>query len=146
MRAFLSVIVLVVSGYGAGLAMSPPSPAAVTYIPSADVAAAFAKGAVLLNQGRYQVHASRREAPGQAEVHMKDTDIIYMLEGTTTFVTGGTVVSGAETTADEVRGPAIMGGDTRTLGKGDVVVVPAGTPHWFKDVAGPVLYYVVKVQ
>ena len=144
MRAFISVIVLVVCGYAAGLAL--PSGAAVTYIPSTDVADAFAKGAVLLNQGRYQVHASRRETPGQAEVHLKDTDIIYMLEGTTTFVTGGAVVSGAATMADEIRGAAIQGGDTRTLRKGDVVVVPAGTPHWFKDVAGPVLYYVVKVQ
>ena len=92
------------------------------------------------------VHASRRDADGQAEVHEKDADIIYMLEGTTTFVTGGTVVGGKTTAPDEIRGTSVRGGETRTLSKGDVIVVPKGTPHWFKDVSGPVLYYVVKVR
>jgi uncharacterized cupin superfamily protein len=118
----------------------------VTFIPAAQVASAFTKGAVLVNHGTYQVHASRREAPGQVEVHVKDTDIIYMLEGATTFVTGGRIVGGMTTAPDEIRGASVDGGETRTLVKGDVVIVPAGTPHWFKDVSGPVLYYVVKVQ
>jgi mannose-6-phosphate isomerase-like protein (cupin superfamily) len=120
--------------------------ARVNYIPAAEVKAGFETGAVLLNNGHYQVHASRREEPGQVEVHVKDTDVIYMLEGTTTFVTGGTIVNGATTAADEIRGSDVQGGETRTLTKGDVIVVPNGTPHWFKEVKGPVLYYVVKVQ
>jgi mannose-6-phosphate isomerase-like protein (cupin superfamily) len=118
----------------------------VTYIPGNDVRAAFAKGAVLLKKGTYQVHASRRDAAGQVEVHEKDTDIIYVLEGTTTFVTGGTMVGGKTTEPDEIRGTDVTGGETRTLTKGDVIVVPNGTPHWFKEVSGPVLYYVVKVR
>jgi mannose-6-phosphate isomerase-like protein (cupin superfamily) len=118
----------------------------IIYIPGDDVRAAFAKGAVLLKNSSYQVHASRREAPGQVEVHEKDTDIIYMLEGTTTFVTGGTMVGGKTTEPDEIRGTNVTGGETRTLSRGDVIVVPNGTPHWFKDVSGPVLYYVVKVR
>ena len=92
------------------------------------------------------VHASRREAAGQAEVHTRDTDIIYVLEGATTFVTGGTVVEGKTTAPDEIRGTAIKDGASRRLGKGDVIIVPNGTPHWFKEVEGPVLYYVVKVR
>ena len=59
--------------------------------------------------------------------------------------TGGTVVDGATTAMDEIRGAAISGGETRQLTKGDVVVVPNGVPHWFKQVNGPLLYYVVKV-
>jgi mannose-6-phosphate isomerase-like protein (cupin superfamily) len=118
----------------------------VTYIPDNDVRAAFAKGAVLLKNGSYQVHASRRDGAGQVEVHAKDTDIIYMLDGKTTFVTGGTIVNGKTTEPDEVRGTDVTGGTTRTLAKGDVIVVPNGTPHWFKEVSGPVLYYVVKVR
>src|SRR4051794_17001324 len=118
----------------------------VTYIPGNDVRAAFAKGAVLLKSSSYQIHASRREAAGQVEVHDKDTDIIYVLEGTTTFVTGGTMVGGKTTEPDEVRGTDVTGGITRTLTKGDVIVVPSGTPHWFKEVSGPFLYYVVKVR
>jgi uncharacterized protein GlcG (DUF336 family) len=119
---------------------------AVTYIPADNVRSAFAKGAVLLKNDTYQIHASRREGAGQVEVHTKDTDIIYVLEGTTTFVTGGTVVGGKVTEPDEIRGSNVTGGDTRTLTKGDVIVVPNGTPHWFKEVSGPVLYYVIKVR
>jgi mannose-6-phosphate isomerase-like protein (cupin superfamily) len=118
----------------------------VTYFPADQVRAAFAKGAVLLNNGAYQVHASRRDAVGQVEVHVKDTDIIYVLEGTTTFVTGGTMIGGKTTEPDEIRGTDVTGGQTRTLTKGDVIVVPNGTPHWFKEVSGPVIYYVVKVR
>ena len=119
----------------------------VTYFPADKVSAAFAQGAVLFDAGtNYMVHASRRDAAGQAEVHVKDTDIIYVLDGTTTFVTGGTVIDGKTTAPDEIRGSAVKDGETRRLGKGDVIIVPNGTPHWFKDVPGPVLYYVVKVR
>ena len=145
MRSFIAVTIAVVAAVGLGLAM-PRASSNVTYIPADEVKAAFAKGAVLLNNGSYQVHASRREEPGQVEVHVKDTDVIYMLEGTTTFVTGGTMVGGKTTAPDEIRGSNVQGGETRTLTKGDVIVVPNGTPHWFKEVSGPVLYYVVKVQ
>ena len=62
------------------------------------------------------------------------------------YVTGGTVVDGKTTAPDEIRGPRIDGGESRRLGKGDVIIVPNGTPHWFKEVQGPVLYYVVKVR
>jgi len=91
-----------------------------------------------VNNGTYQVHASRDQEPGQVEVHVKDVDIIYMLEGTTTFVTGGTMVGGKTTAPDEIRGRYVNGGETRTLTKGDVIV-PKGTPHWFKEVSGSVL-------
>jgi glc operon protein GlcG len=117
----------------------------VTYIPAPDVSAAFAKGAPLVETGRYKIHASRREAPGQAEVHQRDTDIIYVLEGTATIVTGGEVLEGRTTAPEEIRGSGIRGGETRALVKGDVMVVPGGTPHWFKGVDGVFVYYVVKV-
>lgn len=118
----------------------------VTYIPAARVDAGFAKGAVLADHGTYQVHASRRDTPGEVEVHAKDTDIIYVLEGTATFVTGGTVENGRDTAPGEIRAAAVTGGERRTLAKGDVIIVPRGTPHWFQEVPGPVLYYVVKVR
>jgi len=56
------------------------------------------------------------------------------------------VVEGKNTAADEVRGSSINGGNTRKIAKGDVIVVPAGTPHQFKEVSSPFLYYVVKVR
>lgn len=117
----------------------------VTYLKGDKVADAFKKGMPLFENGKYKIHASHRDGAGMAEVHSKDTDIIYVLEGTATFVTGGTVVEGKDIAQDEVRGSSIRNGETRRLGKGDVVVVPNGTPHWFKEASSPFNYYVVKV-
>jgi mannose-6-phosphate isomerase-like protein (cupin superfamily) len=118
---------------------------ATTYLPAAEVTAAFAKGRPLVEVDGYKIHASRRETAGQAEVHARDTDVIYVLEGGATIVTGGTVVEPRTVAEDEVRGRLIDGGATRELARGDVFVIPNGVPHWFKTVQAPLLYYVVKV-
>ena len=80
------------------------------------------------------------------EIHLKDTDVIYMLEGRTTLVTGGSIVDGTPTEPDEIRGSRVDGGEARSLAKGDVIIVPARTPHWFVETTKPFLYYVVKVR
>lgn len=121
----------------------------VKFIDAKAVSDGFAKGSVLedgSNGENYMVHASRREKPGMSEVHELDTDIIYVLDGTATFVTGGKSVDSKMVAANEFRGSMIDGGETRQLSKGDVVIVPKGTPHWFKQVDGAFLYYVVKVR
>lgn len=120
----------------------------VSYFTHAQVQHAFANGGVLVDgRGRdYAVNASRRDRAGEAEVHVLDTDLIYVQEGTATFVTGGTVVNPKVTETNEIRGDAIEGGETRRISKGDVITIPNGTPHWFKDVRGPFTYYVVKVK
>jgi uncharacterized protein GlcG (DUF336 family)/mannose-6-phosphate isomerase-like protein (cupin superfamily) len=120
----------------------------VSYFPHQEVAQAFQKGSVLIDgQGRnYMVHASRREKAGQAEVHVLDTDVIYVQDGSATLVTGGTVVGGRTVEANEIRGDSIAGGASRRIGRGDVITVPNGTPHWFEEVRGPLTYYVVKVR
>jgi quercetin dioxygenase-like cupin family protein len=130
--------------FALGLAV-PAAGQPVTHVPADRTSAAFAKGQPLIETGSYKVHASRREAPGQAEVHDADTDVIYVLEGTATIVTGGQAVGARETAAGERRGTAIDGGTARRLAKGDVLVVPNGVPHQFTAVQGPFLYYVVKV-
>lgn len=124
-------------------------PAPVEYFEKSKVDAAFAQGAVLLDSsaGRnYMVHASRREKAGQAEVHTRDADVIYVLQGTAKFVTGGEVADGKNTAPDEIRGASIHHGETRQIAKGDVIVVPRGVPHQFMEVTNPFLYYVVKVR
>ena len=122
----------------------------VVYLDRAKVAAAFSKGAVLFDgnggERNYMVHASHRDQPGMAEIHTQDTDIIYVLEGTTTFVTGGTAVDPKNIAPYEIRGVSISGGETRRLQKGDVIIVPNGVPHWFKEIPGPFNYFVVKVR
>jgi glc operon protein GlcG len=130
----------------AAAAVSHP-PAGVTFFDGSQVRSAFDRGSVLFNQGEsYMVHASRREAPGMAEIHTRDADIIYVLDGSATLVTGGTAVNAKPIEPGELRGSEIAGGETRELHKGDVIIVPAGVPHWFKEVTNPFLYYVVKAR
>jgi uncharacterized protein GlcG (DUF336 family) len=123
---------------------SASATATTTYFDCDTVAAAFAKGQPLLEVPGYKVHASRRDAPGVAEVHLWETDVIYVLDGEATFVTGGTVVEPQATEPGQIRGTVIGGGTERHLARGDVIVVPANEPHWFKEVSAPFLYFVVK--
>jgi glc operon protein GlcG len=135
---------LVLVGHASSHAAASAGATDVTFVSAAKVAAAFEKGTPLVETTAYKVHASRREGPGMAEVHVRDTDIIYVLQGTATLITGGDVVDRQTVATDEIRGSAIRGGEPQTLVKGDVFIVPNGVPHLFKDVSAPFLYYVVK--
>lgn len=130
-------------------ALSNQRTSTVIFFDAETVKAAFQKGAVIedgSNGENYMVHASRRDKSGMSEVHELDTDIIYVVDGTATFVTGGKSLDTKQTAPNEFRGSMIEGGETRNLKKGDVVIVPKNTPHWFKQVSGTFLYYVVKVR
>jgi glc operon protein GlcG len=129
-----------------GMTGGPASDGEVRFIGHDQVEAGFTKGMPLIEVGDYKIHASRREGPGMAEIHTRDTDIAYVIHGSATLVTGGTAVGVKEIAPEELRGTAIQGGETRQLNVGDVVVIPNGVPHWFKDVKAPFLYYVVKVR
>lgn len=126
----------------------PTKASPVLFFDETQVSASFSKGAILLDGANrnYMVHTSRRDQPGLAEIHTLDTDIIYVMEGTATFVTGGTAVQAKEIAPNEIRGARIDGGETRQLSKGDVIIVPNNTPHWFKEVGGAFLYYTIKVR
>jgi glc operon protein GlcG len=128
-------------------ALAASNKASVSYFEKEKVAAAFTKGAVLFDgSNKYMVHASHRDQAGVVEVHEQDADIIYVLDGSATLVTGGEVVNGKPIAPGEIRGTDVKGGETRQITKGDVIIVPAGTPHWFKEVPGPLNYYVVKAR
>jgi glc operon protein GlcG len=126
----------------------PSSTPPVLFFDAKQVSASFSTGAVLLdgNDRNYMVHTSRRDKPGLAEIHALDTDIIYVMEGTATFVTGGTAVDAKEIAPNEIRGSRIEGGVTRQLSKGQVIIVPNNTAHWFKEVNSEFLYYTIKVR
>ena len=109
------------------------------------VAAALRSGGTLVAAPDLTVMGSHRDKPGQVEVHDKETDVLYIVEGDADFVTGGTVVGLARTRPGQSSGSAISGGEIHHLTKGDVIVIPAGVPHWFKEVHPSVTYYVVKV-
>lgn len=109
------------------------------------VAARFQSGGLLLTTPQYKIDAGRRERPGEVEFHTYETDIMYVLDGTATVVTGGEMVERRQVGPGEYRAPSVRGGTAHHLARGDVLAIPAGVPHWFKAVPGPFLYYVVKV-
>ena len=115
--------------------------AKATYVEAGKVA----PGATLATSPGYTVQMLRRTEPGQVEVHTRETDIFYIVDGEATFVTGGTMVGAKETQPDQLRGASIEGGETYHLKKGDSMVVPSGVPHWFQAIAQPVSYFTVKV-
>ncbi len=119
--------------------------ATVRFVSASEMAQGFVTGAVVTETSLYEVHASHRDAPGVAEVHTRDTDVIYVVEGHATFVTGGRAVDAKTTAPGELRGARIDGGESHRLAKGDVVIVPNGVPHWFTEVTTPFDYFVVKV-
>jgi mannose-6-phosphate isomerase-like protein (cupin superfamily) len=129
-----------------GVAGAQDADSRVTVISHDEVSAAFARGKPLIEVDDYKIHASRRDSSGLAEIHTRDTDILYVLDGSATLITGGRVVGGKSIGTEELRGSAIQGGETRQLSAGDVVVIPNGVPHWFREVTAPFLYYVVKVR
>jgi mannose-6-phosphate isomerase-like protein (cupin superfamily) len=121
----------------------------VIHLDPAKVTAALAKsGSVvippdLLNSGvRGLVH---RQTAGQAQVHDTETDVLYVLDGAATVVTGGKMVGGKMSRPGQWSGSDITGGQTYHIAKGDVFVVPAGVPHWFKEIPKSISYFEVKV-
>ena len=115
------------------------------HVDPAKVAAALTKGGPLVTRSDLLVQGSHREAAGQVEVHDKETDVLYVVDGEATFVFGGTMVGGKVSRPEQWLGTDITGGETHHIGKGDVFVIPAGVPHWFKEVPKSVSYFVVKV-
>ena len=102
---------------------------------------------VLADPGTHLVQLSYREASGEAEVHERVTDVFLIQSGKATLVTGGKVVGGKTTAPGEIRGASITGGQSKPLGPGDVVNIPAGTPHQvLMEGAKPFAYLVVKVR
>ena len=97
--------------------------------------------------GNHIVSLSHRDKDGKVEVHKTVTDVMVIQSGEADLVTGGEAVGLASTGPDEFLGTSIKGGTKRHLSAGDVVRVPAGTPHQFFLAPGKqITYSVVKVK
>ena len=122
-------------------------PTAVTYVPHDKVTATMTKGgAIIEDKGGLRVLAQCR-GTGEVEVHLKTNHVFIIVEGEATFITGGTLVGSKQTAPDEVRAASVQGGQTHHLTKGDVITIPANTPHWFKEIpTGTIAYYAVNIQ
>ena len=114
--------------------------AKATYVEAAKVAA----GGTFTTTPDYAVQMLKRTAAGQVEVHTKETDVFYVVDGEATIVTGGTMIGAKETQPNQMRGTSIEGGETFHLKKGDSITIPAGVPHWFKEVPQSIQYFTVK--
>jgi len=121
-------------------------PAAVHYIGHDKVTEVMSKGGPIVSDPGLVVLAQRREA-GPAEYHDHTNHVFVMVEGEATLVVGGTMVDPKRTAPDQMRAPSVEGGTTYHLSKGDVITIPAKTPHWFKEVSTKtVAYYAVNIE
>jgi mannose-6-phosphate isomerase-like protein (cupin superfamily) len=134
----VAILALSLASCGFALAQSPTSPAEVFAAHDvtaqmgtlADKAAKTGGGGTTLgNYGNHNIQLSVRTTSGGAEVHKQWNDIFYVTSGTATLITGGDVVSPKEAADGETRGTEIQNGKSQTLSPGDVVHIPAGTPH-----------------
>jgi mannose-6-phosphate isomerase-like protein (cupin superfamily) len=109
-----------------------------TYTSSANVQALIAqkKAGPLLAAAPYSVNMEYRATVGPAAVHEREAEIFYIIEGTGTLVTGGKLVNETRTSPTNLSGTAVAGGSSRTVSKGDFILVPEGTPHWFSAIGG----------
>lgn len=151
-------------------AASPAKPLPATYISAADIQANLngAPSAAtnpqpnvrVVDAGGYNVAVGvihrPQTPPGVAAVHYMVSEIYHVTDGAGTLVTGGTMVNAKPRPADAISvkledgpgasGTGIQGGVTRRLKAGDVVVIPAGVPHWFSEIEGSITYVVVRVD
>jgi|SRR5215469_6703732 len=135
------------------LAQQGSSPAASmkTYASAADVQAMIAKAKAerkenqpivtqrILQLAPYGANLEYRASVGPAAVHEKEAEMFYVIDGSATLVTGGKLVKESRTNAENLTGTGIEGGNSRNIAKGDFVIVPENTPHWFSAINGTIV-------
>lgn len=126
------------------VAQTPPDKIAAT---SSEITAMIAKAKAerkpdqptfaqpLLALAPYGANLEYRAAVGPSAVHKKYAEFFYVIDGSATLVTGGKLVN-EKSNGDNLSGTAIEGGSPRQVAKGDFVIVPEGTPHWFSTING----------
>ncbi len=121
-------------------------PAAVHYIGHDKVTEVMSKGGPIVSDPGLVVLAQRRQA-GEVEFHEHTNHVFIMVDGEATLVVGGTMVDAKRTAPGQMRAPSAQGGTAYHLSKGDVITIPAKTPHWFKEVpTKTVAYYAVNIE
>ena len=122
-------------------------PKQVHYINHDKTAAAFVKGARIIEDDALIVIANRGMQRG-SEMHDGTNHVFIIVDGEAEFVTGGTMTDPKVISPGQTRGSGIEGGTVHHLSKGDVITIPAGTPHQWKDTSktGSICYYAVNFQ
>jgi len=122
-------------------------PMSVHYVDHDKVSVSMVKGGEIINDNGLIVLANRAVQRG-SEMHGKTNHVFIIVDGEGTFVTGGQLINPKEIGPGQTRGDGIQGGEIHHLSKGDVITIPANTPHWWKDTSktGSVGYYAVNIE
>jgi len=152
MRAlpFVFVAIVMSSVAIAQQAGGPAAAAGKTMVSAADVAGLIAKAKAerkdqptiaqsLLQLAPYNVSLEYRASVGNAAMHETEAELFYVVDGSATLVTGGKLAGEKRTNAENLTGTGIEGGDSRHVAKGDFIMVPDHTPHWFSKIDGTVV-------
>jgi mannose-6-phosphate isomerase-like protein (cupin superfamily) len=139
-------------------AVAPSSPKPTkTFTSAADLSALIAKAKgerkegqptvaePMLELGSYDGHLEYRASVGNAAVHEKEAELFYVIDGSATLVTGGKLANEKRTDATNLNGSAIEGGTPRKIAKGDWILVPENTPHWFSPINGVLVLFSMHV-
>jgi mannose-6-phosphate isomerase-like protein (cupin superfamily) len=149
MRAIAISLVLTI--VAAAAYAQQPAPPTKTFSSAADVAALLAKAKSehkdgqptvienILRLAPYSANLEYRTSVGPAAVHEREAEMFYVLDGSATLVTGGKLANEKRTNAENLTGTGIDGGNSQTVAKGDVVIVPENTPHWFNAINGSIV-------
>ena len=105
------------------------------FFSGAQLAEKFQTGGLLLEMQRYKLDAGRRVQPGEVEFHRDVVDVMHVVQGTATVVTGGEMRNAREVAPGELRAESVDGGTPHELREGDVLAIPNGVPHQFTDVS-----------
>ncbi|MGD0498303.1 MAG: cupin domain-containing protein [Bryobacteraceae bacterium] len=99
----------------------------------------------LANFGFYNTQVAYREGSGEAEYHENAADLMVIQTGVCTLILGGTINGGRTAAPGEIRGTSIEGGNSFTVGPGDIIHIPPKTPHQMVlPAGGQITYFVVK--
>lgn len=144
MRTLRAVLLLIVAAASLS-AQSDQDQHAATYMTDAALMATLKEAstsapamhtAPVKNADHYRINIVRRTVGAGAIAHPTGTEVHHIIDGAATLVTGGSIARGTPATID--------GGVSRRVAKGDVVLIPAGTPHWYKDLEGSITYLEVR--
>ena len=101
----------------------------------------------LANYNGHHTMLTARTKSGGGELHKHFADFLFVVAGEGTEMTGGTMLNPKELPDGEVRGTGLEGATAHALHKGDVIHIPAGTPHQSIEASGQaIIIYVIKVQ
>lgn len=130
-----------------GTAVAEGVPKNVNYVNHEKVSAVMVKGGSVINDNGLIVLANRGAQRG-SEMHDKTNHVFIIVDGEAEFVTGGKMINPKVISPGQTRGEGIEGGTSHRLSKGDVITIPANTPHWWKDTSktGSVGYYAVNIE